>query len=292
LQKKIDSVLDIYHKFTGEDPHKVPMKIFPAVHYSMGGAWVDWPAADDPDRWTRYRQMTNIPGCFNVGESEFAFHGANRLGANSLVSCIFAGLVAGIEVPRYLENLSTSYGTLPNDIFTAALTKEEEFKRDLLSRCGDENVHQLHDELADIMVKYVTVKRDNEDLKNAIRAIKEIRKRYKNISLDDRGTHLNQTYAFANQFDAMIELSLIIAKGALLRNEFRGAHYKPEFPERDDEHWLKTTIATFDPGQDEPVISYLPVDTRHLKPIKRDYMKAKKVKPHLENIPTNIQLPI
>lgn len=90
---KIESVLDIYRKFTGDDPHKKPMKIYPAVHYSMGGAWVDWPAADDEDRLTRYRQMTNIPGCFNVGESEFQYHGANRLGANSLLSCIFGGLV-------------------------------------------------------------------------------------------------------------------------------------------------------------------------------------------------------
>ncbi len=67
---KLESILEIYEKFTGDDPRKVPMKIFPAVHYSMGGAWVDWPAADDPDRLTRFRQMTNIPGCFNVGESD------------------------------------------------------------------------------------------------------------------------------------------------------------------------------------------------------------------------------
>lgn len=292
IQSKIESVLDIYRKFTGEDPHKVPMKIFPAVHYSMGGAWVDWPAADDPDRWMRYRHMTNIPGCFNVGESEFAYHGANRLGANSLVSCIFAGLVAGVEIPRYLSTLTSSYGNLPNNIFTETVAKEEQFKHDLFNRSGKENVHRLHDELADIMVKYVTVKRDNEDLKKAISKIKELRERYQHISLDDHGTLMNQTYAFANQFDAMLELSLVMAKGALLRNEFRGAHYKPEFPERDDEHWLKTTIATYDPSQDEPIISYLPVDTRHLKPIKRDYTKAKKVIPHLDNIPTNIQLPI
>ena len=74
IQHKIESVLDIYHKFTGEDPHKVPMKIFPAVHYSMGGAWVDWPAADDPDRESRFRQMTNIPGLFAAGECEFGYH--------------------------------------------------------------------------------------------------------------------------------------------------------------------------------------------------------------------------
>ena len=80
------------------------MRIFPAVHYTMGGGWVDWPAADDPDRITRYRQMTNIPGCFNVGESDYQYHGANRLGANSLLSCIFGGLVTGKEVPRYIKD--------------------------------------------------------------------------------------------------------------------------------------------------------------------------------------------
>jgi succinate dehydrogenase / fumarate reductase flavoprotein subunit len=122
--------------------------------------------------------------------------------------------------------------------------------------------------------------------------IKEIRERYKQISLDDRGSHLNQTYVFANQFDAMLELALVITKGALLRNEFRGSHFKPEFPERDDENWLKTTIATYDPTKDEPLISYVPVDLRYLKPIKREYAKAKKVKPTLENVPSNIVLPV
>src|SRR3984957_2622090 len=160
-QHKIESVLEIYQKYTGEDPHKVPMKIFPAVHYSMGGAWVDWPAADDPDRLERYRQMTNIPGCFQVGESEFEYHGANRLGANSLTACIFAGLVAGKEVPRYLENLENSYGNLPMKMYSEALAYEEVFKHDLLTRSGGENVHKLHDELSDVMIMNMTVKRNN-----------------------------------------------------------------------------------------------------------------------------------
>lgn len=290
VRRKIESVLDIYRKFTGDDPHKVPMKIFPAVHYSMGGIWVDWPAADDADRLTRFRQMTNIPGCFDVGESEFQYHGANRLGANSLLSCIFGGLVAGVEIPRYLDTLTASYGNLPSKIFSEALAKEEAFKHDLLTREGGENVHRLHDELADVMVRYVTVKRNNEDLQKALAMIKEIRTRYGRISLDDRGSHMNQTYAFANQFDSMIELALVMTKGALLRNESRGAHFKPEYPDRDDANWLKTTIALYRP--DEPEISYAPVDTRHLEPVLRDYTKAKKVKPTLTNIPSNIQLPL
>jgi succinate dehydrogenase / fumarate reductase flavoprotein subunit len=85
----------------------------------------------------------------------------------------------------------------------------------------------------------------------------------------------------------MLELAMVITKGALLRNESRGAHFKPEFPERDDEQWLKTTIGVY--GGDEPIISYQPVDLRHLKPVHRDYTHAKKVKPTLENIPAALK---
>lgn len=288
----LDSILDIYQKFTGVDPRKHPMKIFPAVHYTMGGAWVDWPAADDPDRLERFRQMTNLVGCFNVGESDYLYHGANRLGANSLLSCIFGGLVTGNEVPRYIDTLTTKYDNLSETIFDDALTIEENEQKNLLSRHGPENIHKLHDELSDWMVRFVTVKRDNPDLEKTIEKIKELKERSNNITLDDTSTTLNQTYAFAYQFKAMLEVALIITKGALLRNEFRGSHFKPEYPNRDDENWLKTTIATYDSQADEPIISYVPIDIRHLDPVQRDYTTAKKVKPTLKNIPTNIELPI
>lgn len=288
--KKLESVLDIYRKFTGDDPRKKPMRICPAYHYTMGGAWVDWPAADDPDRMLRFRQMTNLKGCFNVGESDYQYHGANRLGANSLLSCIFGGLVTGCEVPRYIDSLKSSYTETPEKLFHEALAIETREQKELLSQKGSENIHKLHDELADWMVRYATVKRDNPDLIKTMAKIKEIRERYKNISLDDQGHLLNQTYVLARQFPSMMELALVIVKGALLRNEFRGAHYKPEFPERNDKEWLKTTIAIYDP--DEPAISYEPIDMRHLDPIKRDYTTAKKVKPTLKNIPSNIQLPV
>lgn len=287
-QHKLESVLDIYQKFTGDNPRKKPMKICPGVHYTMGGAWSDWPASDDPDRWERFRHMTNLTGCFNIGESDYHYHGANRLGANSLLSCIYSGLVAGLEVPRYIDSLHVRNPS--PEIFQNALTLEEEIQNTLLSKNGPENVHKLHDELADWMVRFTTVKRDNPDLEKVIQQIKEIRERYENIGMTDRGKILNQTYVFSHQFKAMIELALVIAKGALLRNEFRGSHFKPQFPNRDDENWLKTTIATYNP--DEPTITYEPVDTRHLDPIKRDYTQAKKVKPTLKNIPENIQLPL
>jgi len=289
-KKKLSGILEIYEKFTGEDPRKVPMRIFPGVHYTMGGGWVDWPAADDPDRWQRYRQMTNIPGCFNIGESDFSYHGANRLGANALLSCIYSGLVVGVEVPRYLENLAQN--KVPERIFTEALDLETSFKQELMSRKGPENIYKLHDELADLMVNNATVKRNNEDLKKTIGQIKEIRERYKNISITDHSRFANKSFVFANQFDAMLNLALIITKGALLRDELRGAHCKEGYKERDDKHWLKHTIATYDPSQDEPVITYRNVDLRHLDPLPRDYVSAKKVKPSLKNVPDNIQLPI
>lgn len=292
VHHKLESVLDIYKKFTGEDPRKVPMKIFPAVHYSMGGGWVDFPAADDPDRWSRYRHMSNLTGCFNIGESDYQYHGANRLGANSLLSCIFSGLVAGVEVPRYLEGLEKNYSTVPERVFAETLHHEEVFKKSLFARHGKENVHCLHEEMAEQLVQHVTVKRSNDKLKETLQFLKKIRERYQHISLGDGGRLLNQTYVFANQFKYMIELAMTITKGALLRDEFRGSHFKPEFPHRDDAHWMKKTIATYDPHLDEPVISYEPVDNRHLKPIIRDYSKAQKVVPHLENIPENIKLPI
>jgi succinate dehydrogenase / fumarate reductase flavoprotein subunit len=289
-KEKLRSILEIYEKFTGVDPSKLPMRIFPAVHYSMGGAWIDWPAADDPDRFIRYRQMTNLPGCFSIGECDYQFHGANRLGANALLACIFSGLIAGQEVPRYLDHLLSSYQDLPTSIYEKALQQEREMKQDLLTREGPENIYQLHDELSDWLVKNVTVKRTNRDLQITLDKIKELKERYKRISLDDRSQFANQTYAFANQFDAMLELAMIITKGALMRNEFRGAHYKPEFPDRDDKNWLKTTVAQF--TIEEPKIFYRPVDLRHLDPVPRNYVEAKKVKPTLKNIPTNIILPI
>lgn len=287
-KKKLASILEMYQKFTGDDPKKVPMKIFPAVHYSMGGAWVDWPAADDPDRESRFRQMTNIPGCFNVGESDFQYHGANRLGANSLVSCIYSGLVVGGEVPKYLAKAKLEGD--PKKFADEALKAEEEVKKELFSRKGQENVFKLHDELSAWLVNNVTVKRNNIDLAKTLDKINEIEARFKNITIEDPSQFANQTYIFANQFQPMIDLAKVITKGALLRNESRGAHYKAEYPTRDDENWLKTTIAKYNPSGD-PDISYKPVDTRHLKPILRDYSQAKKVVPHLENIPSNIKLP-
>src|SRR5947207_11574489 len=96
LGRKLEGTLEIYEKFVGDDPRTTPLKIFPGMHYTMGGLWVD------------FKQATNIPGIFAAGECEYSYHGANRLGANSLVSCIYGGFVAGPEAVKYAKGLQTS----------------------------------------------------------------------------------------------------------------------------------------------------------------------------------------
>lgn len=289
---KLDSVLDIYQKFTGEDPRKTPMRIFPGVHYSMGGAWVDWPASDDSDRESRFRHMTNLQGCFNCGESDFQYHGANRLGANSLLSCIYSGLVVGDEVIRYVKTLANHADDIPSSLYEKEELIVQEEKQKILKRSGGENIHRLHEELSDLMVRHVTVVRDNESLKQTYDDILKIRERIENVSLDDTGQFVNQTFQFTLQFPAMVELALVMTKGALLRDEFRGSHYKPESPLRDDIHWLKTTIATYNSEKKEPDITYRPVDLRHADPVPRDYTKAQKKTIELKNLPEKHDLPL
>ena len=289
-QKKLAAVLDIYEKYTGEDPRRFPMRVFPGVHYSMGGAWVDWPAAEAPDRERRYRQMTNLPGLFATGECDFQYHGANRLGANALLSCLFGGLTTGVEVVRYLDGLASSYQDVPGIVFDQALSVEEAYKRDLLNRSGKENSFHLHDEMGMWMIQNVTVSRNNHDLQLTLDKLKELRERFKQIQIHDTAPVWNQALIHALQFRPMLELAMAITKSALLRNESRGAHYKPEFPQRNDAEWLKTTVARY-AGQ-EPDIFYTPVDLTYLRPYKRDYTQAEEATPQLENLPAHVKLPI
>lgn len=113
LDIKLGGIIEIYEKFTGDDPRKVPMKIFPAVHYSMGGMWVD------------YDQMTNIPGLFAAGECDYSQHGANRLGANSLLSAIYGGMVAGPKAVEYISGLNTATEDLSSSLFEAQVKKSK-----------------------------------------------------------------------------------------------------------------------------------------------------------------------
>lgn len=246
LQLKLGGILEIYEKFVGDDPKKVPMRIFPAVHYSMGGLWVD------------YDQMTNIPGLFAAGECEYQYHGANRLGANSLLSAIYGGMVAGPKVMEYIKKnkVQTPSGNEP--AFTKEKIRQEDQWAKILTMKGTENPYLLHKELGDIMTLNVTVVRYNDKLAETDVVLQGLIKRWHNIGRSDNVEWGTQEGTFIRQLRNMLELARVITLGALRRDESRGAHYKPDYPERDDENWLKTTIATWTTSG--PELSYEPVD--------------------------------
>ena len=259
LDIKLGGIIEIYEKFVGEDPRKVPMKIFPAVHYSMGGLWVD------------YDQMTSIPGIFAAGECDYSQHGGNRLGANSLLSAIFGGMVAGPKSIEYIDKLDVHVDDLSEEMYASYESEEKANFEELMNMEGTENAYQIHKELGELMTDNVTVVRENAKLEKTDEKIKELLKRWNNININDTSRWSNQGVMFTRQLKHMLHLARVITIGALNRNESRGAHYKPEFPERNDEEWLKTTIAEFNAETKSPEFSYEEVDVSLIKPRKRDY---------------------
>jgi len=258
LDRKLEGVLEIYQKFVGPDPREEPMKVFPAMHYTMGGLWVD-----------NDRQATNIPGIFAAGECEYQYHGANRLGANSLVSCIYGGMVAGPSAVKYARSLEKGCDSTPSSIYDAERSRQQEANDALLHSQGTENPMTIWKELGDLMVEHVTVVRFNANLEKALRKLDELSDRFSRVNLADRTQWSNQTLQFTRELGNMLILSKVITLGALARNETRGAHFKPEFPERDDKNWLKTTKASWNGGKIQ--LDYEPVDISLLPPRPRKY---------------------
>jgi len=256
LDRKLEGILEIYEKFVGDDPRKVPMKIFPGMHYTMGGLWVD------------FNQATNIPGIYAAGECEYQYHGANRLGANSLVSCIFGGFIAGPAAVQYARDQKAAAS---NGHFEAERKHEEENNAMLMKSDGKENPFLLWRELGDLMTANCTVIRYNNKLKETDGKLCELLERFRHINLSDRSQWANTTVVFARQLYNMLQLSRVIAQGATMRDESRGSHYKPDFPERDDKNWLKTTKAYFAPDADEPKFEFEAVDTSLIPPRARKY---------------------
>ncbi|CAH0130169.1 Fumarate reductase flavoprotein subunit [Peribacillus sp. Bi96] len=259
LDIKLGGIIEIYEKFMGEDPRKVPMKIFPAVHYSMGGLWVD------------YDQMTNIKGLFAAGECDYSQHGGNRLGANSLLSAIYGGSVAGPNAVKYIEGLDKTSESIPSSLYEGYEKQQQEKWNDVMSLDGNENAYVLHKELGEWMTQHVTVVRYNDKLKETDNKILELMERYKKININDTAKWSNQGAAFTRQLQNMMQLARVITIGALNRDESRGAHYKPDFPERNDDKFMKTTMATFKGLDQAPEFHYEDIDVSLIAPRKRDY---------------------
>ncbi|MHB9145331.1 MAG: succinate dehydrogenase flavoprotein subunit [Symbiobacteriia bacterium] len=257
LERKLGGVIDIYKKFVGDDPTKVPMKIFPGMHYTMGGIWVD------------YDQQTNIPGLFAAGESDYSIHGANRLGANSLLSCVTGGIVAGPAIVGYMKGLKTATADASSALFDSAVRQQQEAYNSILKMNGSENAYRIWQELGQVMTENVTVVRFNDKLKATDVKVQELLERWKNIGVNDASGWSNQNAQFTRHLRHMLIQARAIVVGAYNRNESRGSHYKPDFPKRDDANFLKTTIATYNP--ESPQITYEAVDVSLIPPRERNY---------------------
>jgi succinate dehydrogenase / fumarate reductase, flavoprotein subunit len=262
LDRKLEGILEIYEKFLGVNPRTEPMKVFPAMHYTMGGIWVN---GED--------QATNVPGIYAAGECEYQYHGANRLGANSLVSCIFGGGLAGPAAVKYARSLEKNAESSSSSVFEKERKRQEEKNQALISSEGTENPMTIWRELGELMTEHVTVTRINKNLELADTKLRALGERMKKVNLSDRTKWSNQTLNFARELENMIILARVITLGALARNESRGAHYKPDFPNRDDANWLKTTRAKWVKGEIQ--ITYEPVDISQIPPRARRYDAVK-----------------
>jgi succinate dehydrogenase / fumarate reductase, flavoprotein subunit len=223
IAKKYGNLFDMYQKITGEDAYQVPMKIYPAVHYVMGGLWVD------------YGLMTTIPGLFAIGEANFSEHGANRLGASALMQ----GLGDGYFV--------ISYGV--GDYLAKAQLKPlnpqvaEPFRREaqqgidrLLAISGSKTATTFHRELGQIMWEYVGMSRQRAGLEEAISQISRLRQEFwGNLRLGGSGAGLNQDLELAGRVGNYLELGELMARDALDRQESCGAHFREEFQTSDGE---------------------------------------------------------
>jgi succinate dehydrogenase / fumarate reductase flavoprotein subunit len=266
LERKLGGILEMYSEFVGDDPRKVPMQIYPSVHYSMGGIWVDT------------KHNTNIPGLLASGECDYQYHGANRLGANSLLSAAHSGTVSGPVAMEWAKSDKKGAELTDEELDAAKREAIDEFER-ILNMNGSENAHQLHHELGDLMNKYVTIERVNKELDVCFEEVKKILKRWDNIGCVDKSRWANQEAMFIRQLRNMIIYALVITKAARMRDESRGAHFKREFPNRDDERFMKITVVEMDPKTEEPIISYADFDHSIIKPRPRNYAVAKKEDP-------------
>ncbi|ORU01457.1 Succinate dehydrogenase flavoprotein subunit [Anaerovibrio sp. JC8] len=279
LERKLGGIIEIYTEFVGKDPRKVPMEIFPSVHYSMGGIYVD------------RKHFTNIPGLMASGECDHQYHGANRLGANSLLSAAYSGTVSGPEAMKWAkENVSKLCEITDAEIEAARKEVQDEYDK-IRQMNGPENAHKLHQEMGEIMYEYVSIERDNNGLDICLGKLKEILKRWENIGVTDHGNWANQEAMFVRQLRNMIIYAMAITKSARSRDESRGAHAKImldengkriekdgelQFYPRNDEKFMFTSVVSFDAATEEPVVTYEEFEHSLIKARPRNYAVAKK----------------
>ena len=267
IKEKYGNLFDMYERITGDNPYKTPMRIYPAVHYTMGGLWVD------------YNLMSSIPGLFVLGEANFSDHGANRLGASALMQ----GLADGyFVIPYTLANYLAS-NTFPKispdqKEFSEATEEAQSQIKKLLSINGKKTVTEFHRELGKIMWDNVGMARNEKSLKLALQEIPKLREEFwQNVMIPNDGENLNKNLEFAGRVADFLELGELMARDALHRNESCGGHFREEFqtPEgeaqRDDDKFTYVAAWEYAGKDKEPVLNKEPLEFENVHLSQRSY---------------------
>lgn len=277
LEKKLGGIIEIYRKFVGEDPADLPMKIFPGVHYSMGGLYTVYTPKEDLKGMklgAPNNMMTNVNGLYAFGEVNYQYHGANRLGANALLSCIFDGLFCGVSVANFVRDRTTSATDAAPTLFESNAAAEESRQASILKGNGNENPYVIGKELGDEMTEASTVVKEESRLLQARAKVAELRDRCTRMRMSDTGLWTNQNLSYARAVQDMVILADAIIEGGISRKESRGSHYRTDYEQRNDEKFLKTTVAKYNQSTGRPELSYESVEVSLAKPRLRNYTKS------------------
>jgi succinate dehydrogenase / fumarate reductase, flavoprotein subunit len=252
IESRLQEICDFSRTYAGVDPVTQPIPIYPAQHYMMGGIS------------TNMKGETNIPGLYAAGEAAcVSIHGANRLGGNSLLETLVFGKQAGIAAAAYVAS------TADPEILPEDLERERLRFRALWDRKDGESPRTLRTELQQTMDKLVGIYRTPEELYDALRQVRALQERYRAVGVVDPSTTYNIDLSDALEVGHLLDLAEVIVVGAIARTESRGAHTRVDYPARDDQNWMKHTIAHHTPSG--PELSYAPVAYTRWEPKERVY---------------------
>jgi succinate dehydrogenase / fumarate reductase flavoprotein subunit len=267
IEERYGNLFEMYKLITDENAYKVPMRIYPAVHYTMGGLWVD------------YNLMSTIPGLFVLGEANFSDHGANRLGASALMQGLSDGyFVIPYTIGNYLAGAELKKSGIDNDEFKTALSDIKEKYNKLLSIKGNKTVKEFHREIGSILWDHVGMSRNEEGLKHAIKEIPKLRDEFwQNVKVTGSTDSMNKNIEFAGRVADYMELAELMAVDALSRNESCGGHFREESQTeegealRDDDNYTYVSAWEFRGMGQEWNLHKEPLNFENVTPSQRSY---------------------
>jgi succinate dehydrogenase / fumarate reductase, flavoprotein subunit len=268
IESRYGNLFEMYERITGEDPYAVPMRIFPAIHYTMGGLWVD------------YQLMSNIPGLFVLGEANFSDHGANRLGASALMQGLADGyFIAPYTVADYLAGTKFPDVNPQEEAFSQAGAEAQAQIDRLLAVNGQRTVRDFHRELGMLLWDHVGMSRSEAGLRKALARIPELRAEFwRDVSVPGSPNNLNKTLEYASRVADYLEFAELLTLDALERQESCGGHFREESQTqegealRDDEHYSYVAAWSHAAEGRQPIMHIEPLEFEHVHPSQRSYV--------------------